>query len=45
VIISDACGAGHPDAAQRSLDSLAFEGNALITDVATFTDTIRRSAN
>jgi biuret amidohydrolase len=44
VIISDACGAGHPEAAQRSLDSLAFESNSLITDVATFTDVIRRSA-
>jgi nicotinamidase-related amidase len=38
VIISDACGSGNADAAQRSLKSLAFEGNALITDVATFTE-------
>jgi nicotinamidase-related amidase len=38
VIISDACGAGNADAAKRSLESLAFEGNALVTDVATFTD-------
>jgi biuret amidohydrolase len=45
VIISDACGAGHADAAQRSLDSLAFEGNALITDVTTFTDVMRRSVS
>ena len=45
VIISDACGAGHPDAARRSLESLAFEGNALITDVATFTSAIRRSVS
>jgi nicotinamidase-related amidase len=45
VIISDACGAGHPDAAQRSLESLAFEGNALITDVATFTDVTRSSVS
>jgi nicotinamidase-related amidase len=43
VIISDACGAGNPDAAQRSLDSLAFAGDALITDVASFLDVIRRS--
>jgi nicotinamidase-related amidase len=28
VIISDACGAGYPDAAKRSLDNLAFEGNS-----------------
>ena len=38
VIISDACGSGNADAAQRSLKSLAFEGNALITDVAAFTE-------
>ena len=36
VIISDACGSGDPKAAQRSLESLAFEGNAVITDTATF---------
>ena len=36
VIISDACGSGDPRAAQRSLESLAFEGNAVITDTATF---------
>ena len=43
VIISDACGSGNPDAARRSLESLAFEGNTLVTDVATFTDLIGRS--
>jgi len=36
VIISDACGSGDPKAAQRSLESLAFEGNAVVTDAATF---------
>ena len=36
VIISDACGSGDPRAAQRSLESLAFEGNAVVTDTATF---------
>jgi nicotinamidase-related amidase len=41
VIIADACGAGNPDAAQRSLDSLAFTGDALITDAATFCRLIR----
>ena len=40
VIIADACGAGHPSAARRSLESLQFAGNALITDVATFADAI-----
>jgi len=42
LIISDACGYGNPDAARRSLESLAFEGNTLVTDVATFTDLIGR---
>jgi hypothetical protein len=42
VIISDACGAGNEEAARRTLESLAFEGNALVTDVATFTERIGR---
>src|SRR6266478_6961000 len=36
VIIADACGAGHADAAQRSLESLRFAGDAIITDTETF---------
>ena len=36
VIVADACGAGHADAARRSLDSLAFAGDALITSTAEF---------
>jgi biuret amidohydrolase len=44
VIVSDACGAGHPDSAQRSLDSLAFAGDALIADSAGFIEAIERSA-
>jgi nicotinamidase-related amidase len=39
VIITDACGSGDHKAAQRSLESLEFEGNAVITDVATFVET------
>lgn len=35
VIVSDACGAGHEEAAQRSLASLEYAGDALITDVKT----------
>ena len=42
LIISDACGSGNPDAARRSLESLAFEGSTLVTDVATFTELIGR---
>lgn len=36
VIIADACGAGHKEAATRSLDSLAFAGDAMITNTAEF---------
>ena len=36
VIIADACGAGQAAAAKRSLESLAFAGDALITDTAAF---------
>ena len=36
VIIADACGAGHADAAARSLASLAFSGDSVITDTAEF---------
>jgi nicotinamidase-related amidase len=36
VIVADACGAGEADAAARSLASLAFAGDSLITDTATF---------
>ena len=42
VVIADACGVGNEEAGRRSLESLAFEGNALITDVGTFAELIRR---
>jgi nicotinamidase-related amidase len=42
VVISDACGVGNEEAARRTLESLAFEGNALVTDVATFAERIGR---
>src|SRR5712664_2519189 len=32
VLVTDACGAGNEDAATRSIDSLKFAGDALITD-------------
>jgi biuret amidohydrolase len=43
VIIADGCGAGHADAAKRSLESLAFTGDAMITDVARFGELMARS--
>jgi nicotinamidase-related amidase len=36
VIIADACGAGHKEAAERSIESLRFAGDALITSTAEF---------
>jgi biuret amidohydrolase len=35
VVVTDACGAGHQEAAQRSLASLEYAGDALMTDVET----------
>jgi biuret amidohydrolase len=37
VVITDACGAGNPAAARRSLEALAFTGDAILTDVAAIT--------
>jgi nicotinamidase-related amidase len=35
VVVKDACGFGHHDAAERSLASLEFAGDALLTDMET----------
>ncbi|WP_256671615.1 cysteine hydrolase [Nocardia cyriacigeorgica] len=35
IMVTDACGAGHPEAAQRSLATLEFAGGSLTTDTAT----------
>jgi nicotinamidase-related amidase len=37
VVVTDACGAGHTSAAKRSLEALAFAGDALLTDISTIT--------
>ena len=42
VIATDACGAGHEAAAQRSLDSLRFAGNAVMTDTDKICGIFRR---
>src|SRR5256714_4538234 len=42
VVVTDACGAGHEEAAKRSIEGLAFSGDALLTDTATFTALLRR---
>ena len=41
VVITDACGAGRQEAAKRSLDSLAFAGDAWFADTGTFCNLIR----
>jgi nicotinamidase-related amidase len=43
VIVTDACGAGHEEAAQRSLASLAFAGDAILTDVETICRVFRQA--
>jgi nicotinamidase-related amidase len=45
VVVADACGAGHEDAAQRSLDALAFAGDAIITDTETFCSALTRGTS
>lgn len=42
VVVADACGAGHEDAAQRSIASLQFAGDAFITDAKTICDIFRK---
>jgi biuret amidohydrolase len=42
IVVTDACGAGHPTAAKRSLEGLAFTGDAILTDVATIAGLLAR---
>jgi nicotinamidase-related amidase len=42
VVVADACGAGHEDAGKRSLESLRFMGDAIISDVMAI-ETLLRS--
>jgi nicotinamidase-related amidase len=41
VILADACGCGHKDAALRSLEGLRFSGDAMIAGVSTFCSLLR----
>src|SRR5262245_24666370 len=45
IVVTDACGAGHAEAAERSLAALRYAGDALFTDVAEICDLLhsRRS--
>jgi nicotinamidase-related amidase len=42
VVIKDACGFGHRDAAERSIASLEFGGDAVLTDTEIFCACLRR---
>jgi nicotinamidase-related amidase len=41
VVIRDACGAGHQDAADRALETLKFLGDSVLTDSAAVTAALR----
>jgi nicotinamidase-related amidase len=43
VVVKDACGFGHRDAADRSLASIEFAGDALLTNVDAFCAQLRRN--
>ena len=43
IVVTDACGAGHLEAAERSLESLKFAGNVEMTDVAVISGMLRRA--
>ena len=44
VVVRDACGAGNEEAANRSIESLKFAGDALITDTETICDVLRKQS-
>lgn len=45
VLVTDACGAGHAEAAARSLESLTFSGDTLMTDVDTLCQLLSQNAD
>jgi nicotinamidase-related amidase len=44
VIVTDACGAGNEEAARRSIESLKFVGDTLITNTETLSDVLRKQS-
>src|SRR5262245_21078052 len=42
IVVTDACGCGHAEAAERALASLRYAGDALFTDVAEICEVFRR---
>jgi len=45
ILVTDACGAGHKEAGQRSLETLAFAGGSLQTDTDTICVALRGGAS
>ena len=45
IVVTDACGAGNHAAAKRSLDALATAGDAILTDMSTFSDVLARATS
>jgi nicotinamidase-related amidase len=42
VVVEDACGSGHAEAAQRSIEARKFAGDAVFTDVEAFCQALKR---
>jgi nicotinamidase-related amidase len=42
IVVEDACGSGHAEAAQRSIEALKFAGDAVFTDIAAFRNALAR---
>ncbi len=43
IVVTDACGAGHAEAAERTLASIRFMGDAILTDIETVRGVLGRS--
>jgi len=44
IVVTDACGAGHTEAADRALANMRFMGDAILTDIQTIRDILGRTA-
>jgi nicotinamidase-related amidase len=44
IVVTDACGTGHPEAADRAFASMRFMGDAIVTDIQTMTNVLGRTA-
>jgi nicotinamidase-related amidase len=43
IVLRDACGSGHAEAGARSLETMRFVGEAMLTDVATFSGLLKHN--